>query len=311
MTGALWLARKLAPGLLRHVVRPLGMVLPPGVFFTLAGPFLAAASALDLAYAGPTFAELGRLPASLRSRRGALAWSLALWHGRTRLRQAKLVCQWSDRLATPRWRGLCRIEGAGSSLAVVGAGTRPVILVTFHFGPLELLYYWFRSHGVRIAWLAADGEACRPPHRRRLLRDCDRANGMEAVPRFFTPGQLPEAADFLKSNGVLLVVATGGSGRALEVRDGDVTLPLASGALRLASMVDSTVVPCWILAGPRGAMTITLGDPLPPADVQDRRRHGEVCRRLLRFFLPPLRTSPAQADAWLLRRLGPAAGPGD
>ena len=78
MTGVLWLGRKVAVWLMECVVRPVGRVVGPTISLSLLGPFAAAISALELAYAGPTFAAFDQFPAVLRVRRRGLAWRLDL-----------------------------------------------------------------------------------------------------------------------------------------------------------------------------------------------------------------------------------------
>jgi hypothetical protein len=311
MTGIFWLARRIAPWLMERGVRPVGKVVGPTVILGIARPFVAVASALELAHDGPTFATFDRLPEGLRPPRG-LAGRLGLWRERTRLNLAKLVSYWSDVLATPRWSRLCRFEGAGSSLEAVLAGSRPVILATLHFGPLEMLYYSLRSRRVPIAILVADGEGRRPPHRVRLLRNCDRGAEIEGLPHLFPTTELREAAEFLLANRVLIVVTTGGSGSGVVSGDDRAGLHLSPGAFRLASLVDALVIPCTITAGRSGSVTIELAEVLPPEILGDRRQHAAACERLCRFFLPAVRSSTGQADPWLLQCLRPVnLGPGE
>jgi hypothetical protein len=307
MTRILWLARKPTPEILLYGLRPVGKIVPPPMLWALLRPTVAAVTLLELVYTGPTFADFGRLPASMRppGRRGA-GW-LGLWRQRTGLNLAKLAVYWADGLGTPRWARICRVVGPSPSRDLLGAGTRPVVLVTLHFGPYEMLFYGLRARGVPIATLAADGESQCPWHRRRLRETCDRAAGLMGVPRRFSPGQLREVADFLRADRVLLVFASGGTGRPLEVGDRDLSLPLGPGALRLAALLDAALIPCVIVADPRGAMSLVLGEPLPPVTLLDRRRDRETCGQLLRFWAPPLRASPGQSDSWLIRILRPRA----
>ncbi len=303
MTGILWLGRRIAARLMERVVRPFGQVAGPTAALCLVRPFVAVVSALELAYSGPTFAEFERLPTPLRPRRGRLD----LWRQRTRLNLAKCVSYWSDRLATPRWRRLCRFEGSRASLDALGAGARPVVLVTLHFGPVEMLHYWLRSRGVPVAILVAAGEAQRPAHRIRLLHNIDRTTGLGGLAHLIPSTSLWDAADFLNANRVLIVAISGESGTEVDVGSEGVGLPLSPGALRLASLVDALVIPCLISGGRRGAMTVTLADAVDPEAVRDRRRHGAICEDLFRFFLPVLRSSPGQCEPWLLGRLRPCA----
>src|SRR5262249_39950632 len=154
-----------------------------------------------------------------------------------------------------------------------------------------------------IATLSNTPEADMPPYRQRLHRLCDRANGLESLPRRFLPSQLQDVAEFLQENRVLLVCVTGGGGPAPPLGDPKVELLIGPGSFRLASLVDAVVIPCLVHAGPPGVITIQLGDPVPQSDVNDRRRQRAACEHLFRFALPTLRTSPGQFESWLIERL--------
>jgi lauroyl/myristoyl acyltransferase len=164
---------------------------------------------------------------------------------------------------------------------------------------------------VPVAVLVAVGEAHRPAHRLRLLRNSDRASGLGGLAHTITTTSLWEAADFLKANRVLIVAVTGGSGTEVEVGRDGIGLVMSPGALRLASLVDALVIPCVIVAGRGGAMTITLADAVDDDDVRDRRRHGSICEDLSRFFIPAVRSSPGQSEPWLLTRLRARPRPDD
>jgi lauroyl/myristoyl acyltransferase len=303
MTGILWLGRRAGVWFMERAVRPVGRVLGPTVILGVVRPFAALVAALELAYSGPTLAEFDRLPAAVRRPAGRLAWKMGLWRQRSRLHRAKLVSYWSDRLSTRRWARLCRFEGSPASLDALGAGARPVILATLHYGPVEMLHYWLRSRRVPVAILVAVGEAERPAHRIRLLHDLDRRSGLGGLPHLIPATSLRDAAEFLQANRVLIVVLSGGSGTEVDVGSERVSLRLSPGALRLASLVDALVIPCIISAGRGGAVSITLADAVDPDAVRDRRRHRAICDQMFRFFLPSLQASPGQCEPWLLGRL--------
>src|SRR5262249_11792526 len=94
MTGILWVARRGGPWLVGRGVRPVGKLVGPAVILRLARPFVAVISAVELVYAGPTFAAFDRLPEAIRPHRG-LAGRFGLWRERTHLNLAKLVSSWS------------------------------------------------------------------------------------------------------------------------------------------------------------------------------------------------------------------------
>ncbi len=308
MTGILWLARRAARAALVHGVRPLDRVLPPRVLLALVSPFVAASTALELSYTGPRLAEFTHLRSALGATGRGAGWWLALWRQRSRLNLANLAIYWADRLNRPGWAALRRVEGSPPARGLLETRARPVILATFHFGPGLAGFHGLRASGIPIAVLAVRAPN---PVVGRLGAAVDRANDLEGVPHRFAPEDLREAAEFLLARRVLLIFVTGGSGQSVEVEADGMILPLAPGALRLATIVDADVIPCVFSAGRGGLATLLLGDPLPEAEVKDRRWHPAACERLLRFYMPTLRERPGQSDTWLLRGVRPArrAGP--
>lgn len=309
MTGIGALACKVFPKVIFRIVRPITRPLPPGIFRGLAWPGVAAYALLELMRLGTPVAEYDRLPDALRPPRSLLPWWLRIWRDRARVAMARLVGFWPEWFSTSRRGGIFRLEGPEDSLRLLGDRSRPLVLVSLHFGPTKLLYQGLRSLGLPVAALTWEEESRMPPHIREILRICDRQAGLEAVPHFFAPGHSYEVVEFLRENRALLVLMSGGGGRHLEVSDGGMTLSLSAGALKLASLVEAGVVPCLIRMGPGGRMILTLGPPLPGADVCNPRRHRAACEQLLRFARPILRASPGQIDSWLLKCLRPCADP--
>jgi hypothetical protein len=303
MTGLAWLARRKIPELLHHMIRPLDRILPAPVIQAAFWPAVWTMALLDLAYLGTPFSAYDRLPGAIRSGRSWWTWRALLVRDRTQVFQARLTGYWAGRLTTSRWRRLCRVEGPAASRHLLKSRTRPAVLVTIHFGPLEMLFGWQRSFGVPIAGMSATMEEYLPRYRSQRLALYDREGGLEGLPRIFLPSQLWEAADFLRGNRVIQVAMSGGRGRATEVSDGGLRLPVATGALRLASLVGADLIPCLIRAECGGVVTIVLDDAVPASELLDRRTHPLVCQRLFRFFSPSLRTHPGQINAWLLDRL--------
>ena len=148
---------RIAARLMERVVRPFGQVAGPTAALGIVRPFVAVVSALELAYSGPIFAELRERLPTLLPRRRAGGWTSGA-SGR--------ASTWRRSSATGR-TGRRRRDGDGSAdsrgsraspRVPSGAGARPGVLVTLHFGPVEMLYYRLRSRRVPVAALAAVGE---------------------------------------------------------------------------------------------------------------------------------------------------------
>ena len=309
MTGIVALACKVFPKVIFRVVRPATRSIPLRIFRALAWPGVAAFALLELARLGASFAEYDRLHDALRPPRGRLPWRLRIWRDRARVAMSRLIGFWPEWFSSGRRAALIRLEGHEESLRLLDDRSRPLVLASLHFGPMKMLYYVLRSAGIPVAVMTWDEEKRKPSHVRDILRICDRESGLEGVPRFFAPGNCWEVVEFLRENRVLLVLMSGGGGRHLEVSDGGVTLTLSAGALKIASIVEASVVPCFIVMGPHGRLRLTLGPPLPKAVVCNARRHREACEQFFRFARPILSASPGQIDSWLLKCLKPCPGP--
>lgn len=131
---------------------------------------------------------------------------------RTLHRLDRMAACWPDRFREESWRKRCRIHGF-ERLRELAKQRRPVVLPTFHFGPLFILRYWLRAHDLPVAGLIRECKASRSPFR----LEKDRLSGAE-WPHVFSVGRdLKEASKWLKGGGMLLIPIDLGSARDLTI----------------------------------------------------------------------------------------------
>jgi hypothetical protein len=119
---------------------------------------------------------------------------------RTLNRLDRMVACWPDRYREEKWKRRCRINGL-EALRKLANQKQPVVLPTFHFGPLFIQRYWLRAHDLPVAHLIREDTATRSPFR----REKDRLSGEEWPHVFCASTDLKEAAKWLKGGGMLIV----------------------------------------------------------------------------------------------------------
>lgn len=271
-----------------HAIRALEFMLPARCLQILAWPAAAIVSAWQLAW-------VGRLPSSLRSDQSSPARLWKLWRRRINLNLTKLLVFWPDRLMKPRWRRRSDAT-ALEELTRLSAQGRPVILVVLHFGPLAVVKYWMRAHGLAVAGLVERPLSQRPAHRVYLDNLNDTSSGLGGIPHLFDFTQLRHAVDFIQRQKLLMVAVESGRGHELLVEGDDYAFPMATGPIRMAARVNGLVVPCLALANGPFRLTLRLGRPVAAdGDLQ------AVCAQVMDEFAPILRAHPEQCERELIR----------
>src|SRR5437764_8618196 len=200
-----------------------------------------------------------RFPESWRPKRWrvVLRQSLALYH-------AQLLYVWPDRLRTARWLSRCELEG-GSDYIGPCEGKRAVVGVSLHFGPVATLPYWLRAHGVvqtSVRAPAVDFLKGLTIYQFSLSPPAD-------VPVFLSTREIdsgPRLSSIRKilgqsrRLGVLLDVDRG---KQFYVRFEDRLFRMATGAIRLAQMLDAELIPVVIVETSTWKYTIHFGSPVP------------------------------------------------
>jgi lauroyl/myristoyl acyltransferase len=242
-----------------------------------------------------------RFPESWRPKRWrfVLRQSLGLYH-------AQLAYIWPDRLRSARWLRRCRLEG-GSEFIGSSEGKRAVVGVSLHFGPIATLPYWLRAHGIvqtSVRTPAVDFLEGLTIYQFSLSPPAD-------VPVFLSTreiGSRPRLSSIRKvlgqsrRLGVLLDVDRG---KQFHVPFEDRLFRMATGAIRLAQMLDAELVPVLIVETATWKYTIHFGTAVPqhylgnPPDMQAIGTH------LLQEFSKVITRYPEQCNMRLLRAMFP------
>jgi lauroyl/myristoyl acyltransferase len=283
-----------------HFLRLCERVLPPSVLSLLLWPPAAAWDLLHLRQRTPLTCWR-RFPESWRPKRWrfVLRQSLALYH-------AQLLYVWPDRLCTARWLSRCRLEG-GSDLIGPWEGRRAVVGVSLHFGPIATLPYWLRAHGIvqtSVRTPAIDSLQGLTIYQFSLSPPAD-------VPVFLSTSEIgsrPRLSNIRKilgPSGRLGVLIDVDRGKQFYVRFENRLFRMATGAIRLAQMLDAELVPVLIVETSTWKYTIHFGTPVPQHCLGDPPDMQAIGTHLLQEFSKVITRYPEQCNMRLLRAMFP------
>ncbi len=168
---------------------------------------------------------------------------------------------------------------------------RGAILAFVHSGPYPLLRSWLRAAGIPLSMLVR-GDAT---DRSQMNRRKDRWALFPEVPAVYHQDQIASALDHVKSGWPLAVAIDVPNGRQMQVAsEAGWTLPLATGAVRLARRHRLRLIACAIYnEGPWG-FAIELS---PPVSAEVWARGDEaVGAEVIAKLLPVLRRHPQQYE---------------
>ena len=203
-----------------------------------------------------------------------------------------------DRLADPKWRQLCHIEGLEPVRAAISAG-RPVILATLHFGVYAQTRIWLRAEGIPAATLAGGPIAQRPT----LLQLSGRYSPSPEIPIIFSQDQLRELIQHLRAGHPLIITCDGSADKRIDVPFAEGwALELATGALRLAIHQTAEIFPLTAVDLGGWRTRILIGAPMPQTLRAD---FALAAGHLINAWLPVLRQYPDQSTFDLARYLKP------
>ena len=284
-----------------HVIRALESILPPQGLQILIWPAAAVMSGWELAWGHPTVQQFGQLPSSLRPAGSLPGRIWRLWRQRINLNLTKLLVAWPDRLVKPRWRDRC--DGAAlERLNRLSAHDQPMVLAVLHYGPLTVLKYWMRAHGLAVAGLVERPLTQRPAYRVYLDNLNDTASGFGRIPHLFDVTQVRQAVQFIQRDRLLMVAVEGYRGHLMCVEGEDYSFRMATGVIRLAATAKALVVPCLTFAHRPFGFMLHVGKPVPT----DGDLHS-ACAHLMHEFIPILKAHPEQCDHALIQSfLAPA-----
>jgi lauroyl/myristoyl acyltransferase len=242
-----------------------------------------------------TFNELFKIPKSSRALPAWLQTSQSL-RSRIRRRTEKYMNSFleffSDRLAEPRWRERCRLEGLEHLQAAHLAG-RPVILAFFHFGPFNLSNRWLLALGFPAVAFSG-GHSSR---RSRLTRFLDRLSPFPDLPVFIYPDQLRLVPEFLTAGKFLFMAVDSPVGKQVTVPFGaGWTFSMTAGAARLAGRHGADLILCTITSEGGWRFRMKCSRPVPGAQLKQEADWQRASNFLMEQALVDFKACPEQVD---------------
>jgi hypothetical protein len=216
-----------------------------------------------------------------------------------------LAC-FPDRLARPKWRTGCSIEGL-EHLQMAKKNGRPVVVAFCHFGAFYLLGTWLRAAGLPAAVLVG----VRADRDTRLRDLKDRYSPFPHFPTVFYANQLREVNAFLAGGNQLLIAVDVPSGKQMRLPFEDHSqFQMSTGAVRLAIRHEAELISCSIIDLGGWRFQIKFGRPVPREWLNQTAEPTHAGNHLLNDLLPLFKTYPEQCTVHLTRCLKTPAGGG-
>jgi Bacterial lipid A biosynthesis acyltransferase len=200
-----------------------------------------------------------------------------------------------DRLAEPKWRERCRINGL-EHLHLARQNGRPIVLAFVHFGPFELIRAWLRSVGIPVAALFAGRFENRSPVRRYL----DKYFPDSAIPTVFSPDRLREMLAFLAAGHPLCIAVDNGNSGDKKIETPFCpgwNFRMNTGAVRLAIRQQAVLVPVTIIDEGGWRFRLELGRPVPAEFLANEAGWLRAGKFLLEEMMPHWLAHPEQCKS--------------
>jgi lauroyl/myristoyl acyltransferase len=200
-----------------------------------------------------------------------------------------------DRLAKPKWRERCRINGL-EHLRCARQNGRPIVLVFVHFGAFGSIRTWLRSVGIPAASFLGG----RSGNRRKIKVHLDRYFPDPDIPTTFCPDQLREVVAFLAVGNPLCIAADVGKSddKKIEVPFCDGWhFRMNTGALRLAGRQQAELVPATLIDEGGWHFRLELGRPVPEEFLATDAGWPRAGKYLLDEMMPHLLAHPEQCKS--------------
>jgi lauroyl/myristoyl acyltransferase len=195
---------------------------------------------------------------------------------------------WSDEFNTQRWAG--RLGLTDLERITDLTQTRPVILVSLHFGGIFTLPAMLRSHGIPTASVV--GGKLWPIRwwrkRRALLTEID------GLPNHLKAGDAWAAKRFLAPGRCILVAIDFPMGEQVRVGYKGSSLDLSTPPFRLARLTGAAVVPVLVRADRIWRFTMIVGQPVPDELIESDDFAGAAAH-IANQLLPIAADRPEQA----------------
>lgn len=240
---------------------------------------------------GEVRADWHRFPAPWRPNRLRYGFSqnLALTHSR-------FVYLWAERLTQTRWLKNCHFRGR-VDLVTFRQSARPIIFVTLHFGPIQVLPVWLRAEGIPVTMLVGPAE----PRQRLRARFAERSAPAD-VPLLLPVSDIGRIRCFLRPHRRLLISMDVNRGKQVVVRHSGYSFRLTTGALRMAAVSGADVVPC-LITFEKGAWNVGVhfGSPVPREYLGRQPDIDAAASHLIGEFLPVVTSYPHLMSPRFLR----------
>lgn len=203
-----------------------------------------------------------------------------------------IVDDFPDRLAEPKWRERCRINGL-EHIQPARKNGRAIVLVFVHFGAFGLIRVWLRSVGIP----AASFVGIQSINRRKAKVHLDKYFPDPEIPAMFGQDQLREVVAFVAAGHPLCIAADVGrsNDKKIEVPfcDGWNFL-MNTGALRLAGRQQAELVPATLIDEGGWRFRLELGRPVPKEFLVSEDGWPHAGKFLLDEMMPHWQQHPEQ-----------------
>jgi lauroyl/myristoyl acyltransferase len=266
----------------------------PAVFHRILWPFFKVRARLYVAFRREKPAPLPDFLQTGQTRQSRTSYRAGFYINR-------IPDYFSERLAGPKWRNRCQVEGLEHLLAARKSG-RPVVLAYCHFGAYFLLRAWMEAAG----FPAGGFKVGKTPERSRLNLFVDRTcKGYKSQFRFWED-EWNQAAGFMKAGNSLFI--------AMDMPRGEqVSVPLMDGwnfqmstlAMRVAGREGAEVIPCWIINDGVWNFRMKLGAPVPRNYLTPDSDLLRAGKHLIDEMLLDFRAHPEQCSGNILECIKP------
>ncbi len=265
-----------------RLVRLAERMLPVRVLSLVLWPAAAVWALIEAKRHRNAMAAWSQFPPAWQPRRGMffLRQTLGFSH-------AQFVFLWPDQLPRARWIKRCRLQG-NFGLEEFRTSQRPIVFISMHFGPFELLAYWLRAHGIPVSTLVG----------RPISANLAKLGSLSApadVPLALAVNDMRRIREAVGGKGRVLIFGDVDRGRQIQVPFEGHSFRMATGPIRIAAMTEAELIPCLIVEAVPWEFVIHFGSPVPQRYLGRHPNVRAAARHLLTELLPVVNRYPDQS----------------